>query len=182
MELVEVLDYDEQWPEHFNVIKKVIWPSIAAVAKSIEHVGSTSIPGLAAKPIIDVTIVVNSDENLKLVISKLATLGFIHRGDLGIHGREAFTRLEGLPKHNLYACVEGCLPLRNHLILRDALRQSAVLRQEYRQLKLKLAEQYPDDIDAYVEGKSAFILSVLSDRGVSDHEAAEIEAVNLKPG
>jgi GrpB-like predicted nucleotidyltransferase (UPF0157 family) len=91
-----------------------IWPHIQDVATAIEHVRSTSVRGLAAKPIIDMTIVVPAAAAVRTVIDRPTTIGYRHRGDLGVTDREAFARPEGTPDHHLYACVAGSDALRNH--------------------------------------------------------------------
>ena len=86
---VVVLPYDEKWKQDFIVIKNEISQALGDVAISIEHVGSTSVEGLAAKPIIDLDVVVKK-EKINDAISALQSIGYIHEGDLGIPGREAF--------------------------------------------------------------------------------------------
>jgi GrpB-like predicted nucleotidyltransferase (UPF0157 family) len=97
MRKVEIVDYDPHWPEVFETLRQRIWAALGDVALSVEHVGSTSVPGLAAKPIIDISIVVPERSDVQTGISRLASLGYVHRGDLGIEGREAFANPDGLP-------------------------------------------------------------------------------------
>ena len=85
---VVVENYNPIWAEHFNQLKDAIWPSINDTSAAIEHVGSTSVVGLAAKPIIDIDIVVDSLDVLPIIIERLRPLGYEHRGNLGIEGRE----------------------------------------------------------------------------------------------
>ena len=94
--MVVVVDYDPAWPDRFEQLRARIWPAVADVALGIEHVGSTAVPGLAAKPIIDMTVVVPSRPDVTVTIDRLATLGYRHRGNLGIEDREAFDHAEGL--------------------------------------------------------------------------------------
>ncbi|MBV9733074.1 MAG: GrpB family protein [Verrucomicrobia bacterium] len=75
MRRIEVVDYDPSWPDTFESLRSILWPALADVASSIEHVGSTSVPGLAAKPIIDISIVVPGNRDVQVGISRLATLG-----------------------------------------------------------------------------------------------------------
>jgi GrpB-like predicted nucleotidyltransferase (UPF0157 family) len=82
MPRIEVVDYDPQWPKTFETLYSRIRPTLKDVALSIGHVGSTSVPGLAAKPIIDISIVVPERSDVQMGISCLATLGYVHRGDL----------------------------------------------------------------------------------------------------
>jgi GrpB-like predicted nucleotidyltransferase (UPF0157 family) len=178
---VIVVDYDPSWPEVFEHLRASVWPSVRDLATSIEHVGSTSVAGLAAKPIIDITIVVPTASQIRQVIERLATLGYRHRGDLGVPGREAFARPGGTPAHHLYACPEGIAGLRNPVAVRDYLRRNPIAAQDYGALKKQLAARFPDDIDAYVEGKTDFILAILARSGFSAGELAEIRAINRKP-
>src|SRR5947207_1911029 len=119
---VVVADYDEEWPRRFEDLRRDIWPVVADVALRIEHVGSTSVPGLAAKPIIDLSVVVAGRDDVSLAIARLATLAYRHRGNLGIEDREAFDHPDDQPRHNLYVCPEGTIGLVNQLAMRDYLR------------------------------------------------------------
>lgn len=175
---VVVTDYDPAWPALFEQLRSPIWAAIRDVATAIEHVGSTSVPGLAAKPIIDMTIVVPSPDALTTVIRRLAPLGYTHRGDLGVPGREAFARPEGSPAHNLYACVAGAVHLRNHLAVRDSLRRDPELARAYGALKKELAAKFPNDIDRYIAGKTDFILAILAQTDLTPDQLAGIRAIN----
>ena len=90
MPTVVVVDYDPEWSAVFQGLRSRVWPVVADFATSIEHVGSTAVPGLAAKPIIDLSVVLPSNDEVPLAIERLATLGYLHQGDLGVEGREAF--------------------------------------------------------------------------------------------
>jgi GrpB-like predicted nucleotidyltransferase (UPF0157 family) len=178
---VIVTDYDPAWPAMFERLRAPIWAIIGDVATSIEHVGSTAVPGLAAKPIIDITIVVPTPAALAVVIERLPTLGYTHRGDLGVPGREAFRRAEGTPTHHLYACVAGADALRNHLAVRDSLRQDPGLVRAYGDLKKHLADRFTNDIDGYIDGKTEFILAILAKANLSAEQLAKIRAINSLP-
>ncbi len=178
---ITVLNYDPTWPACFEQLRANIWPTISDLATAIEHVGSTSVPGLPAKPIIDMTIVIPSESQMPVLIDRLASIGYPHRGDQGVPGREAFARPEGSPAHNLYACVEGTLGLRNHLTIRDHLRCTPSAVQAYGDLKKQLAAQFPHDIDTYVDGKTELILKVLADAGFTQEELQEIQEINSIP-
>lgn len=179
METIIISEYSPDWTRHFELLYNEIWPQISDVALSLEHVGSTSVVGLPAKAIIDLTIITSSKENLKIIIKRLAAIGAEHRGDLGIEGREAFTRLGGFPVHNLYACIVDSEALKNHLVIRDSLRDNAELIEKYGALKLKLAKQHSQDIDSYVEGKTSFLLNVLKDHGLGLGELEDIKSQNI---
>jgi GrpB-like predicted nucleotidyltransferase (UPF0157 family) len=97
---IVVVDYDPSWPVTFAALREPIWRALADIAISVEHVGSTSVPGLAAKPIIDIDAVITSSADISAAIDRLATLGYVHSGTLGIEGREAFESPAG-PAHHL---------------------------------------------------------------------------------
>jgi GrpB-like predicted nucleotidyltransferase (UPF0157 family) len=181
MQTVVVVDYDPAWPKIFQQLYAHVWPVVRDVAVTIEHVGSTSVPGLAAKPIIDMTVVVPSPREVPLAIERLATLGYEHRGDLGIEGREAFTRPPGSPAHNLYVSPPGTLGLQNQLAVRNYLRTHPDQAQAYGDLKKRLAQEFPNDIVSYVAGKTDLLLAVLREQGLPEDRLAAIERANRKP-
>jgi GrpB-like predicted nucleotidyltransferase (UPF0157 family) len=162
---VQVQPYDSNWPHQFEALRQRIWPAVSSFATSIEHVGSTSVPGLAAKPVIDIDIIIPVLTSLPQTIAALATLGYSYHGDQGIPGREAFKLNETPRTHHLYVCPQGSLPLSNHLTLRDHLRANPEDRAAYSRLKFDLARQHPHDIDSYIRGKTDFILDILARHG-----------------
>jgi GrpB-like predicted nucleotidyltransferase (UPF0157 family) len=177
---VVVEDYDEEWPRRFDDLRLRAWKVVADAALRIEHVGSTSVPGLAAKPIIDITVVVAGRGDVPLTIERLATLGYRHRGNLGIEDREAFDHPADLPRHNMYVCPEGTIGLVNQLAVREYLRARPDVARQYGELKKRLAGQFPNDIDSYVFGKTDFILDVLRRSGLTTEQLASIERVNRR--
>lgn len=170
--------YNTEWPLMFERIRSYVWPAVTDVAINVEHVGSTAVPELAAKPVIDATIVVATRAQVPLGIKRLAELGYVHRGNLGVEDREAFAQPEGLPRHNLYLSPLDGLSLRSHLGLRDYLRAHPHMAKQYGELKMRLAERFADDTDRYVDGKTEFILEVLRQIGLSQDELAAIERIN----
>lgn len=129
------------------------------MALSIEHVGSTSVYGLAAKPIIDIDIVINKASDLDEVIEKLNTIGYIHEGNLGIKDREAF-KYEGkehLQTHHLYVCPKNSEELQRHITFRNFLRTHLDAVEFYSRVKKEGAKLFPDNIEKYMEYKSACI-------------------------
>jgi GrpB-like predicted nucleotidyltransferase (UPF0157 family) len=160
-EPVVVVPYDPGWPATFAQLRERIAAALGELAVGIEHVGSTAVPGLDAKPIIDIDVVIRHAEDLGATAARLAALGYTHLGDLGIAGRDAFRAAPDLARHHLYVCAAGSAALQAHLTLRDALRTDAVLAAAYAALKRELAERYRDDRDAYAEGKSPFITALL---------------------
>jgi GrpB-like predicted nucleotidyltransferase (UPF0157 family) len=169
---IVVSDYDPQWPTWFESVCEHVWPAVRDVAIRIDHVGSTSVPGLAAKPIIDMDVVVASPGDVAPVVDRLAAIGYRWRGDLGLTGRESFTPPAdvGLPRHNLYVVVENNKPHVDHWLLRDVLRDDAALRDRYAALKRDNVVLADHDMDVYVDAKAAFVGDVLAraraDRGL----------------
>lgn len=178
MKRVEVVQYDPEWPELFAQLRERLLGSIGQAVLTIEHIGSTAVPGLATKPVIDLDVVIENQEAAAEVTAGLEALGYTHRGNLGIEGREAFRRPPGTAAHHLYLCERGSLPLRNHLAIRDYLRANPAAAQEYGELKQTLAARYPTDIDAYMRGKAPFLLNVLSMCGMQTRELDQIAAEN----
>ena len=134
---VVVLPYDEQWEQAFAHIKDEIQEALGSLALSIEHVGSTSVRGLSAKPIIDIDIVIRDYAVFDVVVAALEEIGYHHEGDLGIAMREAF-RYDGkehLQKHHLYVCPEDSPELKRHLAFRDYLRAHPDAVREYSRIK-----------------------------------------------
>jgi len=162
---VLVVDYDPSWPDTFEVLRRGVWAAVYDIALAVEHVGSTGVPGLAAKPVIDMDVIVTSRDEVPEVIVRLGALGYLHQGNLGIEDREAFRSPEGLPAHHLYVCLEGGTALANHLALRDFLRRNPAAAAEYGRIKKQLAAQFPHDMDGYISGKTNYILATLRSAG-----------------
>lgn len=161
---VVVLPYDEKWKQDFMAIKEEISAALGDIAIAIEHVGSTSVEGMAAKPIIDIDVVVKR-EQIGDAILVLSGIGYIHEGDLGIPGREAFAYegKEHLQRHHLYVCPEDSAELKRHLAFRDYLRKHPDAVEEYSKIKIEAARLYPEDIDNYIEYKSPVIEKIYAD-------------------
>jgi GrpB-like predicted nucleotidyltransferase (UPF0157 family) len=163
---VEVLDYDPGWPVAFSVLRARLWRVVEDFAIAIEHVGSTSVPGLAAKPVLDIDIIVKSEQGVLLAIERLTAIDYTYCGNMGIEGREAFRAAINEPRHNLYVCREDSAALRDHLTFRDYLREHSETAQAYAALKRDLALKFPDDIDSYATAKTSFVLGILESAGV----------------
>ena len=174
MRTITVEPYSPAWPEAFEKIKAEIYPAVRDDILSFEHVGSTSVAGLWAKPIIDIDIVTEG-ETLPVLIEKLASLGYVHCGDLGIPGREAFDYDEAekahLMAHHLYVCDKNNAELKQHIAFRDFLRSSPEYRAKYSQTKIEMAKRYPHDIDSYIKGKEPVVFEVLRLCGIEPWSA-----------
>lgn len=161
MRTIVVLPYDPKWAEAFSAIHRELDAALTDLALTIEHVGSTSVPGLWAKPIIDVDIVIAPGQ-FERVNEALAATGYAHEGDRGIAGREAF-KYEGkhhLMPHHLYVCEDGSAELLRHIALRDFLRTHKAERDAYSRVKLEMAQKHPHDIDLYIAGKEPVVLDI----------------------
>jgi GrpB-like predicted nucleotidyltransferase (UPF0157 family) len=173
--VITVAEYDPGWPDRFEALRNEYAEAMATAGVpvvAIEHVGSTSVPGLAAKPIIDCDIIVR-EADVSAASSVLISLGFTPLGELGIPERWAFKEPARLSGTNTYVIVDGCLSLRNHLAVRDALRTDAALREEYADVKRKAGAQAAD-IDEYGQAKSGMVQKILSAGGLTEAERASI--------
>ncbi|MBS1369192.1 MAG: GrpB family protein [Lentisphaeria bacterium] len=178
---IEVVPYRPEWTDMFEEMKHVLTETLAGIECRIEHVGSTSVPGLAAKPVIDIDVILPRWEKFGEAAARLETLGFQRRGDLGIPGREAFTRSPRFAfAHNFYVCREHTPAVENHLKLRDYLRTHPYDAERYAALKFRLAAYYPDDVDAYCREKTDLIGEFLAAAGMDENSVAEIRADNLR--
>jgi GrpB-like predicted nucleotidyltransferase (UPF0157 family) len=174
---IVVVDYDPQWPVAFATIRIILDKALACVPViGIEHVGSTSVPGLAAKPIIDIDVIVDRT-HVDDAATALVAIGYAPLGDMGVPDRFAFKAPPNAIRQNTYVIVDGCLSSRNHLGLREVLRGDPELRDEYSSIKRRLAAA-TDDIDVYVDGKSEVVRRVLARAGLVVAELVEIETGN----
>ncbi len=162
MDPVVIVDYDPSWPGQFNEIASRVRAAFAdAPLVAVEHVGSTAAVGLAAKPVIDLNVIVPTRADLPEAIVRLATLGYVHEGDKGVAGREAFLWPPGTTRHHLYACAQDDAECQRHLAFRDYLREHGDEAERYGALKRGLAERFRQDRAAYSEGKTDFVERVL---------------------
>ena len=188
MRTIIVEDYNPQWAQDFEELKTVYENHLSDIDCQIIHVGSTSVQGLAAKPIIDVDIVVKTPEAVRLCIERLEQLGYVHAGQRGIEGRESFDRRDqqvpyssekkAWRDHHLYLCVEGIDALDNHLKLKAYLQEHPQAVTAYSELKKKLAKKYPHDIDAYIAEKTELIVGFLKQAGMDEDVLKSINDQN----
>ena len=165
---VVVLPYDEQWEQAFAQIKDEISEALGSLALKIEHVGSTSVRGLSAKPIIDIDVVIKDYSAFDAAAAALEEIGYRHEGDLGIAAREAF-RYDGkahLQKHHLYVCPQDSAELKRHIAFRNYLRSDPEAVRKYSRIKEEGAALYPNDIEKYIRHKSPFIEKIYRELGV----------------
>ena len=178
---IQVVPYDPRWPATFEAVCVDLERALAGIpVVAIEHVGSTSVPGLAAKPVLDIDIVVGRADVARAVAA-LTAIGYTPLGEMGVPDREAFHAPPDGIARNVYVTVDGCLSLRNHLALRTVLRDDATLHDEYGALKLALAEEDLASIDEYVVRKSAVVQRILAVGGIPANELHEIDLINQLP-
>ena len=165
---VVVLPYDVAWQSAFEKIKGEIEETIGDLIIGIEHVGSTSVEGLYAKPCIDIDVIIKDYSVFTAVVEALKGIGYIHEGDLGIKDREAFeyTDKPHLMMHHLYVCPQYSEELNRHITFRDFLRINPEAVKKYSSIKEKAAELFPDDIDGYIEYKSPCIKELYKECGL----------------
>jgi len=161
---IVVVDADPEWPRQFREIAEYLSPFLGDSIVRIEHVGSTSVPGLAAKPIIDIDVVVANDEQIPVVLSLIESAGYRWVGDLTVTGREAFEPVGTLrlPDHHLYLVVEDNRAHADHWLLRDALLDDPELAARYAAIKRENAVLSGGEGDRYTALKAAFVAEVLT--------------------
>jgi GrpB-like predicted nucleotidyltransferase (UPF0157 family) len=175
---VEVVAYSSAWPQQFEQVADTLRAALVDVPTAVvEHVGSTSVPGLTAKPVLDIDVIVSA-EHAGPAVAALEVVGYVHRGDLGVAGREAFAAPDESPRRHVYVCSAGTLNVRNHLAVRDTLRARPDLRDEYGAVKLALAAEPSMDIDTYIARKSAVLQKVLAVSDLTDDERLQILRLN----
>ena len=165
---VVVLPYDVAWQSAFEKIKGEIKESIGDLIIDIEHVGSTSVEGMSAKPCIDIDVIIKDYTAFATVVESLRGIGYIHEGDLGIKDREAFkyTDKPHLMMHHLYVCPQYSEELHRHITFRDFLRNNPKNVKKYSLIKEKAAELFQNDIVGYMEYKSSCIEELYKECGL----------------
>lgn len=168
---VEVVPYDPRWVGLFEEAASELDCVLGQTIVGIHHVGSTAVPGLCAKPILDVLLTVREFEEALGLVPVIESLGYEFRPDEDIPDRHFFRRLRGTARtHHLSLAELSSWHHRATLAFRDSLRADPAKAQAYAQLKLELARRYPRDRPAYIAGKTAFVAAVLLEVGL-DAEA-----------
>ena len=158
--VVELSPHNEVWHQIFDDERTRLQSAIGEFVVAIEHIGSTSICGISAKPILDIAIAISNPANGGNGVGPLEILGYEYRGENGIAGRFYFVK--GTPRtHHLHMLLANSEEWRNHLLFRNYLRQNPAAAAEYHQLKKELLQKYQNDRDSYLNGKADFIQRVL---------------------
>lgn len=159
-EPVLVVKYDPEWPRRYEEERARIIAALGGLITGIEHVGSTAVPGLGGKPIIDIMVGVARLEDGERCVGPLEGLGYEYRGEAGIPGRLFFRK--GQPRtHHIHLVEQGSDFWKDLLLFRDFLRANPEIVAEYDRLKKELAARFRTDREAYTEAKTHFIRSVL---------------------
>ena len=166
MRKIEVVPHSSLWSDAFAVEAAHVAAALGGNVIAIYHVGSTAIPGIYAKPIIDLLVEVKNITNVDRRSSAMESLGYCVKGEYGIPGRRYFSKdkSEGIRTHHVHAFEVGSTQIERHLAFRDYLIAHPEDAQRYSDLKRRLAQEHPHDIEAYMDGKDAFIKDV-------DHKA-----------
>lgn len=182
--------YNPNWKIEFELIKQVIDKELNEFIPviDIQHIGSTSVHGLSAKPILDIDIIIVNKELLKDITAILKKIGYQSKGEQGISGRFAFRQISDktpitgskrkwLP-HHLYVCYADSLALKNHILFRDKLRSDKDLLEKYAELKKSIADNEKITGEDYAKMKTDFIISVLATSGLTENELKNIKNAN----
>ena len=169
---VIIEDYDQHWPEQFELLRSRIGAALGSLASAIEHVGGTAVPGLAAKPILDIDVLLHSASGFPLAIQHLGSLGYQHQGDLGVSGREAFRRPPHDIPHHLYVLGPESGEYIRHIRFRNHLRANPEDARAYERLKRRLAQQYRDNREVYGQAKTQFVEAILRRANAREHSPA----------
>ena len=160
---IVIEDFNPHWSITFERIRLELAAALGNLALRIEHVGSTAVPGLPAKPIIDIDVVIDTESDLSAATDRLTLIGYTYEGDLGIPRRYAFRARDPDPAHHLYVCAQDSPELHRHLLFRDHLRTHPSTAHAYGALKRQIQADVTGDRTAYTARKSAFIERALRD-------------------
>jgi GrpB-like predicted nucleotidyltransferase (UPF0157 family) len=157
--IIRVVPHDASWARSFDTEARRIADAVGDVVVRLHHIGSTAITGIRAKPIIDILMEVSELSELDRRTSQLEALGYEAMGEFGSPGRRYFRREDqaGTRTHQVHAFLAGSDGVDRHLAFRDYMIAYPQVAQLYGELKQRLAEQFPNDIHAYMDGKDSFI-------------------------
>lgn len=160
---VKLLPYNPEWEKLYEQEEISLRSVLEKYLIDIQHIGSTSVPGLDAKPIIDLALIIETLKNLQECIELLESLDYEYHGEYGLPGRHFFTK--GDPTtHHLHVVERGSVLFNEWLFFRDTLRRDREKAEEYNQFKRRLAQRFASDRDSYTAGKGPFIEKVLKNR------------------
>ncbi|MBH9554285.1 GrpB family protein [Inhella gelatinilytica] len=162
MRTVQVVAHDPTWADAHARAAEELHTLLGPRLVALHAIGSTAVPGLAAKPILDLLGVVADLADADACNAALASLGYEAMGEYGISGRRYFRRdnAQGERTHHLHVFAEGSPHIRRHLAFRDYLRAHPGIALDYGRLKLRLASLHPSDMPAYIAGKDSFVRTI----------------------
>ena len=157
--LIRVVPHDSRWMTSFDAEARRIIDGLGDVVIRLHHIGSTAIPGIKAKPVIDILMEVSDLTKLDGRTSQIEALGYEAKGEFGIPGRRYFRRDDaaGSRTHQVHAFLAGSDQVDRHLAFRDYMIAHPKIAQSYGDFKYRLAQQFPEDINAYMNGKDSFV-------------------------
>ena len=159
MKKVEVVPHNPEWRDAFEAEAKPVAAALGENVVAIHHIGSTAIPNIYAKPVIDMLVEVNDITAVDGQRSAMESRGYEVMGEYGISGRRYFRKnnQEGIRTHHLHAFEVGSAEVERHLAFRDYMIAHPGEAQRYSELKRRLAEEHPQSPDGYMDGKDGFI-------------------------
>ena len=154
---MRIVDYDPSWPDRFEEEAAALRAALGEVLVRAHHIGSTSVPGLAAKAVIDICLEVRDLASLEARDDAMRLLGYIPRGELGIPGRRYYPKGGVERTHHVHAYVSGNPLVAKHLAFRDYLRAHRQAARAYAQIKREASAKHLTDPDGYLAYKDAFV-------------------------
>ncbi|GAA0472642.1 GrpB family protein [Alkalibacillus silvisoli] len=160
MRKIEIIPYQKNWPLKYQKEAEMLKSLLGEECREIHHIGSTSVPGLRAKPTIDILIGVNDTESVDQYNKEMRAIGYDPKGENGIAGRRYFQKGGDKRSHHVHIFEAGSFHIHRHLVFRDYLRACADIRIQYGELKEQLSQEYPYDSKAYVKGKESMVQQI----------------------
>jgi len=157
MRKIEVVDYDPSWPQVFEAERDLLLKALGSAAVAIHHIGSTAVPGLAAKPIIDILIETEDLAALDQRNWEMRSIGYDPKGEFGIPNRRHFQKGGDNRSHHVHAFKRSDLNVARHVVFRDYLRAHPEVAEAYGRLKQRIAKTCANDSGRYCDGKDAYI-------------------------
>lgn len=178
MRKVEVVPHDPRWQEAFEAESKQVTDALGKNVVSTYHIGSTAISRIHAKPIIDLLVEVREIFKVDEKNTSMELLGYEVMGEFGISGRRFFRKdnKEGIRTHHVHTFTVGSDQVKRHLAFRDYMIAHPEDAQSYSELKQRLAREYPENIDGYMDGKDEFIREI--DRKAAQWQALQTSAAS----
>lgn len=159
---IEIVEYSPDWPRIFEREAAAILAACRPRVTEVHHVGSTSVPGLAAKPVLDMMPIVAGPAEGHKAVSGMTSLGYCYRGEDGIPGRFYYDMIvDGRTVAHVHMLPAGHPDARKHLVFRDHLRTHPGAARDYERLKRELASRYRDDRRTYTDSKADFISGII---------------------